>query len=141
MDFEQRNKMTDKTFGFLVREKHGELGLSMRALAEKLKISTVYLSDIENCNRPAPKSKKILNNFLNELCRSDEERKYMDRAAVVSRFEDIERYLKQNHNACIALRMSQELPEETVNEEWERFIKRLIEINSEKYSYDDNSNN
>lgn len=132
MDFEQRNKMTDKTFGLLVREKREQMGLSLRALALNLKISTVYLSDIENFNRPAPKSKEILESFLEVLCPTEEERECMERAAVVSRSEDIEKYLKENHNACIALRMSQELSSETVNCEWERFIERLIEINSEK---------
>lgn len=37
MNFEQRNKITEETFGRFVRDKREQMGLSVRALAQKLK--------------------------------------------------------------------------------------------------------
>ena len=42
-----RNEITEKSFGTFIREKREQMGLSVRALALKIDISAVYLSDIE----------------------------------------------------------------------------------------------
>ncbi len=138
MNFEERNKITEETFGMFVRSKREQMGLSVRALAQKLEISAVYLSDIENFNRPAPRKEEVLIKLAEALCLSGEEQHFLNRAALASRAEDIENYLKDNPRACIALRMAQELPCDKVESEWEHFIKRLIEINSEQDTATDN---
>lgn len=138
MNFEQRNKITEETFGRFVRDKREQMGLSVRALAQKLDISAVYLSDIENFNRSAPRKEGIMAKLAGALCLSEEEQQFLNKAALASRTEDIDNYLKDNPRVCMALRMAQELPDETVNAEWERFIDRLIEINSEQDAESDN---
>lgn len=138
MNFEQRNKITEETFGRFIRDKREQMGLSVRALAQKLDISAVYLSDIENFNRSAPRKEGIMAKLAGVLCLSEEEQQFLNKAALASRTEDIDNYLKDNPRVCMALRMAQELPDETVNSEWERFINRLIEINSEQDTGSDN---
>ena len=138
MNFEQRNKITEETFGRFIRDKREQMGLSVRALAQKLDISAVYLSDIENFNRSAPRKEGIMAKLAGVLCLSEEEQQFLNKAALASRTEDIDNYLKDNPRVCMALRMARELPDETVNSEWERFINRLIEINSEQDTGSDN---
>ena len=137
MDFEQRNRITVETFGRFVKEKREQIGLSVRALAKRINISAVYLSDIENFNRPAPRKEEVLKSLEIELGLSPEETHFMYKAALASRTEDIDDYLKDNPRVCIALRMAQELPDDTIKEEWERFIERLIELNSESADSND----
>ena len=48
----------EQTFGSYVREKRMARGLSLRALAAKLEVSPVYMSNIENDRRPAPTMEK-----------------------------------------------------------------------------------
>lgn len=138
MNFEERNRITEETFGMFVRSKREQMGLSVRALAQKLDISAVYLSDIENFNRPAPRKEEVLVKLAEVLCLSCEEQLFLNRAALASRTEDIDNYLKDNPHVCIALRMAQELPDDKVRSEWDHFIKRLIEINSEQDTATDN---
>lgn len=139
MNFEQRNRITERTFGSFVKSRREQMGLSVRALATSLDISAVYLSDIENFNRPAPRKEEVLAGLVKELHLSEEEAIFLRKAALASRDEDLENYLKDTPDACVALRMAQELPDETVKDEWNRFIQRLIEINSEQDT-DANSN-
>ena len=64
----------EQTFGSYVREKRMARGLSLRALAAKLEVSPVYMSNIENDRRPAPTMEKL--NHLIEilgLCQTDAE--------------------------------------------------------------------
>ena len=138
MNFEQRNRITEETFGEFVRGKRKQMGLSVRALAQKLDISAVYLSDIENINRPAPRKEEVLVKLAGVFCLSDEEQHFLYKAALASRTEDIDSYLKDNPHVCMALRMAQELPDEKVRNEWDRFIERLIEINSGQDTSSDN---
>ena len=50
----------EQTFGSYVREKRMARGLSLRALASKLEVSPVYMSNIENDRRPAPTRETIM---------------------------------------------------------------------------------
>lgn len=137
-DFEQRNKITVETFGRFVREKREQMGLSVRALAKLVGTSAVYLNDIEHCNRPAPRNPNVLSRLVSELHLNPEEEQRFNKLSLASRAEDIDDYLKDNPRVCVALRMAQELPDESVNREWEIFIKRLKKLNLEQNSSDEN---
>lgn len=138
MDFENSNNLTDKTFADFVKKKREEKGLSIRALANLIDVSAVYLSDIEAYNRPAPRKQGVLDSLGLHLGLSDLEKKYLQRAALASRSEDLDNYLKDQPRVCLALRMAQELPGDVMTQEWEKFITRMIEINSEQQNCDDN---
>lgn len=138
MDFEYSNNFTDKTFADFVKKKREEKGLSIRALANLIDVSAVYLSDIEAYNRPAPRKQGVLDSLSLQLGLSEEEEKYLQRAALASRSEDLDIYLKDQPRVCLALRMAQELPDDVMDQEWEKFITRMIEINSEQQNIDDN---
>ncbi len=135
MDFKKRNEITEKTFGFFVKEKREKMGMSARDLAKKMEISAVYLCDIESGNRPAPRKDDVLLRLNQALCLNEDEAQYLQKAALASRTEDIDIYLKENPRVCVALRMAQELSNEAITEdvkkEWEDFIERLVEMNSQ----------
>ena len=137
-DFEQRNKITVETFGRFVREKREQMGLSVRALAKLVGTSAVYLNDIEHSNRPAPRNPNVLSRLVNELHLDLDEQQRFNKLSLASRTEDIDDYLKDNPRVCVALRMAQELPDESVKKEWEIFIKRLKKLNLEQISSDEN---
>jgi len=124
-----RNEITEKSFGLFVREKREQLGLSVRALALQVEISAVYLSDIENFNRPAPRKPEVFDKLVSALRLTSDEQEFLRKVAIASRTEDIERYLKDNPRVCIALRMAKELPDDEINKEWEIFIQRLECLN------------
>ena len=134
MDFEQRNEMTEETFGSFIKERRERAQMSIRALANLIGTSAVYLRDIEIFNRPAPRNQDVLEKLASVLGLNEGERQFMNRAALASRGEDIGDYLKDNPRVCLALRMAQELSDSEVDEEWETFIKRLKELNEQKSS-------
>ena len=135
---EMRNDMTEKSFGTFIRKKREEKGLSVRALANAIGISAVYLSDIENVNRPAPRKPDVLEKLAIALELTDEEEEYLNKSALSSRTEDIERYLKDNPRVCTALRMAQNLPDDKITKEWELFIGRLERLNAKQDTTSDN---
>ena len=47
---------SSRAFGNFIKHKREEMGFSCRGFALQLDISAVYLSDIENNHRPAPKN-------------------------------------------------------------------------------------
>lgn len=129
---EMRNEITEKSFGTFIREKREQMGLSVRALALKIDISAVYLSDIENFNRPAPRKPEVFDKLAAALNLTEDEQAYLKKAALASRTEDIERYLKDNPRVCTALRMAKDLPDDEISKEWEIFISRLEELNAKQ---------
>lgn len=135
---ELRNEITEKAFGTFIREKREQMGLSVRALALKIDISAVYLSDIENFNRPAPRKPEVFDKLVVALNLTEVEQAYLKKASLASRTEDIERYLKDNPRVCTALRMAKDLPDDEINKEWERFIRRLEMLNAKQDTPPDN---
>ena len=55
------------SFGKFIRQRRNELGYSCRALATKLGMSAVYLSDLENGNRKAPVTARSSINYMDAL--------------------------------------------------------------------------
>ena len=129
---------TDKTFGQCIRKRREELGLSVRALASKIGMSPVYLSDIERGNRSAPTGANVKKNYMSKLIRElqigkDEISAFYDMAgATKGRYVDISSYLDRNENARLALRLANE--GDIPDEEWLKFIAQINELNSGKNS-------
>lgn len=127
---------TDKTFGECIRKRREELGISVRALAEKLGMSPVYLSDIERGNRNAPTGANVKKDYMSKMIQElgieeDETAAFYDLAtATKGCYVDITSYLDRSVNARIALRLANEgnIPDE----EWLQFIARINELNSAK---------
>lgn len=129
---------TDKTFGQCIRKRREELGLSVRALASKIGMSPVYLSDIERGNRNAPTGANVKKNYMSKLIQElqigkDEISAFYDMAeATKGRYVDISSYLDRNENARLALRLANE--GDIPDEEWLKFIAQINELNSDKNS-------
>lgn len=118
----------EQTFGSYVREKRMARGLSLRALAAKLEVSPVYMSNIENGRRPAPTMEKL--NHLIEilgLCQTDAEL-LLDLAAK-SRTQrvsaDLPEYIMERDIVRAALRTAKEV--DATDEEWQEFIDRITQ--------------
>ena len=129
---------TDKTFGQCIRRKREELGFSVRALAGKIGMSPVYLSDIERGNRNAPTGANVKKDYMSKLIRElqigkDEIGAFYDMAAATKgRYVDFSSYLERSENARLALRLANE--GDIPDEEWLKFIDRIYELNSAKHS-------
>lgn len=126
----------DKTFGQCIRKRREELGVSVRALAEKIGMSAVYLSDIERGNRNAPTGANVKKDYMSKLIQElqigeNELTAFYDMAAATrGRYADINSYLDRSVSARLALRMANEgdIPES----EWLKFIERINELNAGK---------
>ena len=70
MDFEQRNEMTEETFGSFIKERRERAQMSIRALANLIGTSAVYLRDIEIFNRPAPRNQDVLEKLASMACKA-----------------------------------------------------------------------
>jgi len=101
--------MGTQTFGSFMRRKREEKGISLRALAKDLEVTPAYLCDIENGNRPAPKSR--LTAICDKLCLTREDKAlFFDLAAETcgNQYEDINPYLSQREIARVALRRARD---------------------------------
>lgn len=109
-----------ENFGEFVRSRRSEFGLSVRQFAKNLGISAVYLSDIENGNRPAPIN--LLPIFIQELQISqDEQEPFMDLVNVSRQeYPEIKNYITTHPNARKFMQIAAEgnIPDE--------YFKQLI---------------
>ncbi len=96
-----------KRFGEFVRKKREEKGLSVRAFANELGISAVYLSDIENNHRSA--SIRVVALFKDKLgIQKHEEQAFYDLATLSRETVEPEiiKYLIENFDARKALKVA-----------------------------------
>ncbi len=95
-------------FGFYLRARRSEIGITLREFAEKLHLSPAYISDIEKGNRYAPI------NYLDQVAEllrvEQEERNYLFDLAGCSHsnWPDINEYLAENPNARKAIRLARD---------------------------------
>jgi transcriptional regulator with XRE-family HTH domain len=122
----------NKKLGLFIKEKREQKYISLRSFSKMIGISPVYLSNIENGERPAP-TNDILMRISDALSLDDKEYEIMlDLAAQTKKNPcvayDLAEYLLSNSNAYKVLRLSKRY---NANEEdWNMFEDYL----SQKYS-------
>ena len=117
---------TEPSFGEFIIEKRKEKDLSARQLAIALKISPVYMCDIEKGRRTSysdeflEKLKQILS-----LSETDAERMY-DLAAIARRTvsADLPEYIMENELVRTALRTAKK--HQAPDEKWGKFIREIL---------------
>ena len=95
-------------FGYYVRERRQELGITVRALAEMLGISPAYMSDIEKGNRMAPLD--YLEQMSQILCVEEDEKEFfVDLSGCShSNWPEINEYLAKTKEARTAIRLARD---------------------------------
>ena len=116
----------EETFGGFVREKRRACGLTLRGLAAKLELSSVYMSNIENSRRAAPTHEYLdrLAEIL-QLDKADQER-LLDLAAKSQHNRvsaDLPNYIMDREIVRAALRTAKEA--DATDQEWQDFIDRI----------------
>jgi transcriptional regulator with XRE-family HTH domain len=114
-----------RTFGSFLEIKRKEKSLSIRKLAELLKITPAYLSDIEKGRRYAPDKEK-LEEIARILVLSEEEINVMFDLAGESKGEippDLPEYIIEKDIVKVALRTANK--SNASDEDWKRFIEQL----------------
>ena len=119
----------DVTFGSYIRKKRLALDpeISLRKMAALLKISPIYMSNIETGRDAAPKD-NILLDLANNLKLNKHEREQMyELAAKTKKFTavpgDLPEYISSNEYARIALRVAKDV--DATDTEWIEFIEKL----------------
>ncbi|MCL2083318.1 MAG: helix-turn-helix domain-containing protein [Oscillospiraceae bacterium] len=120
---------TEDTFGAFLRKKRLETApyISLRELGRQLKLSPVYMSDVETGREYAPKG-EILTNIANILNLNKEDRDLMFDLAAKTRSRDtvpadLPEYITSNEYAKIALRVAKDV--DATDTEWQEFIDKL----------------
>ncbi|MCL2509223.1 MAG: helix-turn-helix domain-containing protein [Oscillospiraceae bacterium] len=117
------------TFGSFLRKKRldSDPYISLRELARRLKISPVYMSDIETGRDAAPSDAVLIN--IAEILKLDKrERELMYDLAAESKSytavpADLPGYITTNEYAKIALRVARDT--DATDTEWQEFIEKL----------------
>ena len=119
----------DNTFGAFIRKKRLELDphISLRKMAELLKLSPVHMSNIETGRDAAPKNDILVNlALLLKLTKEEQELMY-DLAAESKNYTavpgDLPEYISSHEYAKIALRVAKDV--DATDEEWIEFIEKL----------------
>lgn len=127
----QLSELTEKSFGKYIRDMRNDKGVSLRSLALRIGISAAYLSDIEHSNRLPPQNKNLIRKISDVLEMDDEQHEYLIFLSKISRFEDIEIYLKKVPVAQYALRIAEKKELNSMNKEWEIFVSRIELLKNE----------
>lgn len=123
---------TVNTFGESVRELREQLNISVREMARRIKMSPIYLSDIERGSRPAPSgiNSKIdyMSILAKELHLTDSQKEVFTLMAEVSHLNPmnrIENYFINNPSSLkfFIKAIEKELP----NEKWENLYQLMFE--------------
>ena len=116
-------------FGAFIRNKRMRLdpAVSLRKMAELLKLSPVHMSNIETGRDAAPKT-EVLENLARILKLDKEETEHMyDLAAASKNYTaipgDLPEYITTHEYAKIALRVAKDV--DATDEEWIEFIEKL----------------
>lgn len=114
------------TFGSYVREKRMEREMSLRTLAQRLELSPVYMSNIENNLKPAPSQAK-LDKLVEIFMLDKKDTELLWDLAAKSRKQkvsvDLPEYIMARDIVRVALRTAREC--EATDEDWQEFIDKL----------------
>ena len=126
----------DSTFGAFIRDKRMRLDpdVSLRKMAELLKLSPVYMSNIETGRNAAPQD-EVLVNLVRILKLNKQETELMyDLAAASKNYttipSDLPEYISTHAYAKIALRVAKDV--DATDEEWLEFIDKLKKRSEEE---------
>ena len=115
-----------QTFGSFIRDRRMALGVSLRALASRLELSPVYMSNIETDRRPAP-AREHLDRLVTELKLGEEDTNLLLDLAAKSKTQsvsaDLPDYIMERDIVRAALRTAREV--DATDEEWQEFIDRI----------------
>ena len=114
-----------KTFGEFLQKKREAKQITLRKMAEMLKMSAPYLSDIEKDRRNPPEMDK-LDQIAQILLLSDEERIVMLNLAGKKRntvAPDLPEYIMERDYVSAALRTARDL--DASEADWMRFVEEL----------------
>lgn len=118
--------MNELTFGSFVRQKRLESEMSLRALAQRLELSPVYMSNIENDLKPAPSQAK-LDKLVKIFTLDKTDTELLWDLAAKSRKQrvsvDLPDYIMERDIVRVALRTAREC--EATDEDWQEFIDKL----------------
>lgn len=118
--------MDELTFGSFVRQKRLEREMSLRSLAQRLELSPVYMSNIENDLKPAPSQAK-LDKLVQIFMLDKKDVELLWDLAAKSRKQrvsvDLPEYIMDRDIVRVALRTAREC--EATDEDWQDFIDKL----------------
>ena len=115
-------EISNLPFGEYVKQRRESLNLTMKAFAEKVKISPAYLCDIEKGNRQAPE--KFLAAFAEalEITDTEELNAFYDIAGIKNgQHSDINGYIGTLPSARMALRTAKDCNYN--DDDWSELIK------------------
>lgn len=113
-------------FGDFIVEKRKNKKISARELAKALKISPVYMCDIEK-NRKFAVSDEVLDNLIQVLGLTESETELMYDLVAIARntvSPDLPEYIMENELIRTALREAKK--NQIPDEKWEKFINEII---------------
>jgi transcriptional regulator with XRE-family HTH domain len=118
---------TFKTFGTFLKAKRLEHKITLRGFAGLLKLSPVYICDIEKDRKPAPSAER-LEQIAQVLSLSKREIEIMRDLAAASMYRptvsnDLPDYIMDNEIVRVALRTAKEA--DATDKEWQEFIEKL----------------
>ncbi len=118
--------MNELTFGSFVRQKRMEKEMSLRSLAQRLELSPVYMSNIENDLKPAPSQAK-LDKLVQIFMLDKKDIELLWDLAAKSRKQrvsvDLPEYIMDRDIVRVALRTAKEL--DATDKDWQDFIDKL----------------
>ena len=103
------------------------MGISLRTLANELKVSAVYIFDIESGNKYAPSNEAFLAKLFQKLNIMPDEEKKLRMMIKINRKDGIDDYLIKQPLAKVALRMAEDA--DASDDAWKEFISRLKQLN------------
>ncbi len=111
------------SFGEYVKQRREALKLTMRDLAEKVKISPAYLCDIEKGNRKPPQN--FLQAFADalQITTTEERNRFYDSAGISQngQHSDINLYIDGLPSARMALRTARDM--QFTDEDWLKLLE------------------
>jgi transcriptional regulator with XRE-family HTH domain len=119
--------MKYETFGEFLKNKRLERKITLRGFASMIKLSPVYICDVEKDRKPAPSDER-LEQITQLLALDKRETEIMRDLAAMSRHRpavsnDLPEYIMENEIVRVALRTAKDA--DATDEEWKEFIEKL----------------